>query len=101
MENTGKLLLEDRRSSFPNASFFVSSDAIPKESGSLAVVVWYKTLNSFLGESFHSSHTYTKIKSKIITASVRPQSKILEFTQPVRIIWDSNEEVVKVALEIK
>ncbi|XP_028410401.1 latrophilin-like protein LAT-2 [Dendronephthya gigantea] len=90
MENTGKLSLEDRRSNFPNASFIISSDAIPKESGSLAVVVWYNTLNSFLGEKFYTSHDYVKVDSKIITASVRPQSKMLKFTQPVQIIWDTN-----------
>ncbi|XP_028401048.1 adhesion G protein-coupled receptor L2-like [Dendronephthya gigantea] len=93
MENTaGNFTLEDRRTNFPNASFIISSDAIPEESGSLAVVVWYKTLNSFLGEKFHTSNDYVKVNSKIITASVRPQSKILQFTQPVQIIWDTNGE---------
>ncbi|XP_028410397.1 latrophilin-like protein LAT-2 [Dendronephthya gigantea] len=90
MENTGNFTLVDRRSNFPNASFIISSDAIPEKSGSLAVVVWYKTLNSFLGEKFHTSDDYVKVNNKIITASVRPQSKILQFTQPVQIIWDGN-----------
>ncbi|XP_028410399.1 adhesion G protein-coupled receptor B3-like [Dendronephthya gigantea] len=90
MENTGKLSLEDRRSNFPNASFIISSDAIPKESGSLAVVVWYNTLNSLLGEKFYTSNNYAIVNSTIITASVRPQSKMLKFTQPVQIIWDTN-----------
>ncbi|XP_028410398.1 adhesion G protein-coupled receptor L3-like [Dendronephthya gigantea] len=90
MENTGNLSLEDRRSNFPNASFIISSDAFPNKSGSLAVVIWYNTLNSFLGEKFHTSHDYVKVNSKIITASVRPQSKMPNFTQPVQIIWDTN-----------
>ena len=89
------LSAEERLFEFPDASFNLSLDALPQSSGAVVVVLWYKTINSFLTPSLHDYHSYAKINSKIMTASVRPAPKD-KFLQPVRISWNMKELVIQV-----
>ncbi|CAB3980610.1 adhesion G- coupled receptor D1-like [Paramuricea clavata] len=84
------LSAEERLFEFPDASFNLSPDALPQSSGAVVVVLWYKTINSFLTTSLHDDHSYAEINSKIMTASVRPEPKD-KFLQPVRISWNMKE----------
>jgi hypothetical protein len=85
----------ERLFKFPDASFNLSPDALPQSSGAVIVVLWYKTINSFLTTSLHDGHSYAEINSKIMTASVRPEPKD-KFLKPVRISWNMKELVIQV-----
>jgi hypothetical protein len=89
------LSAKERLFEFPDASFNLSPDALPQSSGAVIVVLWYKTINSFLTTSLRDHHSYAKINSKIMTASVRPAPKD-KFLQPVRISWNMKELVIQV-----
>jgi hypothetical protein len=86
---------EERLFEFPDASFNLSPDALPQSSGAVIVVLWYKTINSFLTTSLYDGHSYAEINSKIMTASVRPEPKD-KFLKPVRISWNMKELVIQV-----
>ncbi|XP_028412672.1 CD97 antigen-like [Dendronephthya gigantea] len=87
--NSSEFSPQDRLFNFPNASFNISRDALPKNSGAVVVVVWYKTLNSFLTKNIYDGNNYA-IKSRIISASVQPEATRIPFKQPVRIHWKEN-----------
>ncbi|XP_028412671.1 adhesion G protein-coupled receptor E1-like [Dendronephthya gigantea] len=91
---SSEFLPQDRLFNFPNASFSISRDALPKNSGAVVVVVWYKTLNSFLTKNIYDGNNYA-IKSRIISASVQPEATRIPFKQPVRIHWKENVLVMK------
>ena len=78
---------EERLVNFPDATFNLSLDALPKHSGALVVVMWYRTMHSF-----HDAKD-PRITSRIISASVRPEPRI-KFKTPVRISWDMKELVI-------
>jgi hypothetical protein len=80
---------------FPDASFSLSSNALAQY-GTVVVVLWYKTIHSFLTNTFHDDHIYVKLNSKIITASVRPEPTTESFAEPVRISWNLKELVIQV-----
>ena len=80
----------ERLFTFPYVSFNLSSSALPLNFSAIAVVMWYKTLHSFLTNTFNDNE---EIKSKIITASVRPKPTE-KFSQPVRIIWNMKRQVM-------
>lgn len=86
---------EDRIFKFPNTSFTISPDALPKYSGAVVVVVWYKTLNLFLTGNYDDVNNYT-INSRIVSASVQPEP-IRSFEEPVRISWNEGELVMEIA----
>ncbi|XP_028412665.1 adhesion G protein-coupled receptor L1-like [Dendronephthya gigantea] len=92
--NSSEFPPQDRLFNFPNASFNISRDALPKNSGAVVVVVWYKTLNSFLTKNIYDGNNYA-IKSRIISASVRPEATRIPFKEPVRIHWKENVFVMK------
>ena len=95
--NHSELKQEERLFHFPNASFDISSDALPKDSGAVVAVAWYKTLNGFLTDSLYDKGDIdSDIDSTIISASVRPQPK-RDLEEPVRISWDTKESVLKFA----
>ena len=77
----------ERLVNFPGATFNLSPDALPKHSGALVVVIWYKTMHSFRGAND------PRITNRIISASVRPEPRI-KFKTPVRISWDMKELVI-------
>ena len=89
------LSAKERLFEFLDVSFNLSPDALPQSSGAVIVVLWYKTINSFLTTSLHDGHSYAKINSKIMTASVRPEPKD-KFLKPVRISWNIKELVIQV-----
>ncbi|CAB3980612.1 adhesion G- coupled receptor D1-like [Paramuricea clavata] len=80
--------IEDTSFKFQDASFNLSSSALQRKSGVIVVVLWYKTINSFLTNSFHDNQSYARLNSKIITASVR-SAEPKNFT--VRINWNIKE----------
>ena len=93
----GNLSPEERLFKFPNASFNLSPDALRKESGAVVVILWYKTINSLIKNTFHGDNIYAAIRSRIITVNVRPEQK-KKFSEPVRISWDLAELVIKAFL---
>jgi hypothetical protein len=74
---------KEKSFTFPDALFNLSSSALPLKSDAIVVVMWYKTIHSFLKNTFDNDH---EIKSKIITASVQPKPTE-KFSQPVHISW--------------
>ncbi|XP_028410420.1 CD97 antigen-like [Dendronephthya gigantea] len=86
----GVLSYEENLFDFPNASLNLSPDALPKESGAVVVVIFFKTLNSFLVDNFYTDDKYADVNSSIISASVQPQPKTL-FKEPVRISWETEK----------
>ena len=84
INTSGHVSHEERSFTFPEASFNLSSSALPLNSSAIVVVMWYKTLHSFLTNILHDNE---EINSKIITASVRPEPRE-KFSQPVRISWN-------------
>jgi hypothetical protein len=85
--------IEDTSFKFQDASFNLSSSALQRKSGAIVVVLWYKTINSFLTNSFHDNQSYARLNSKIITASVR-SAEPNNFT--VRINWNIKELVIRI-----
>ncbi|XP_028402491.1 adhesion G protein-coupled receptor L3-like [Dendronephthya gigantea] len=85
-QHTRRLSREGRSFKFPDATFKLSSDALPKHSGALVVVIWFKTMHSFLNDDMHNP----MITSNMISASVRPEPRT-KFKRPVRIRWDMKE----------
>ncbi|XP_028410421.1 CD97 antigen-like [Dendronephthya gigantea] len=83
-----ELAQKERLFNFSNASFSLSRDALATESGAVVVILWYKTLNSFLGKRLSGKNVYATVNNKIISASVRPEPRI-PFREPVRITWDT------------
>ncbi len=94
----GNLSGEERLFKFPDTSFKLSSNALSNTSGTEIVVMWYKTLHSFMtNTSLTVTHTNTDINNEIVIASVRPKPPE-EFKEPVRITWKSPELVIQVTL---
>ncbi|XP_028410340.1 adhesion G protein-coupled receptor E2-like isoform X3 [Dendronephthya gigantea] len=90
--NQSRLAQGEGLFTFPNASFNISRDALPKDSRAVVAVVWYKTLSSFLVDKVHAEgDTEGSIKSTIISATVRPQPLKTPFKEPVRISWETSE----------
>ncbi len=85
---------EERLFKFPDASFNLSSNALSQD-GTVVVVIWYKTLHSFMTSTSFKDTNITKVNSEIITASVRPKPRTETFEEPVRISWNSTELVFK------
>jgi hypothetical protein len=95
LKQGGNLSGEESLFKFPDASFSLSSDAF-SQYGTVVVVMWYKTLHSFMtNTSLKDTHTDTDINNEIIIASVRPTPPE-EFKEPVRITWKSTELVIQV-----
>jgi hypothetical protein len=94
IKQAGNLSMKDRLFKFPDASFNLSPDALPQESGAVVVVMWYKTIQSFLRNSFYGDNIYAEVKSEIITASVQPTPRV-KFLIPVRISWNTTELVIQ------
>ncbi len=84
---------EEKQFQFPDASFKLSPNALPSKHGAVVVVMWYKTIHSFL-TTFHNDLN-GKLNSKIITASVRPKPTTESFEEPVRISWRIKELVIQ------
>ena len=92
----GNLSGEESLFKFSDASFNLSPDALSNTSGTVVVVMWYKTLHSFMTNiSLKDTYTDTDINNEIIIASVRPKPPE-EFKEPVRITWKSTELVIQV-----
>ena len=89
---------EERLFQFPNASFNLSPDALSNISGTVVVVMWYKTLHSFMTNTTFKDSSNAKVNSEIIIASVRPEPRREWFKEPVRISWNSTELVIKVII---
>jgi hypothetical protein len=77
--------IEERLFRFPSTSFILSPDALSPET--IVAVVWYKTLHSFIRNSFHGSKIFEEVKREVVTASVRPKPPET-FEEPVRISWN-------------
>ena len=76
---------------FQDTSFEFLPDALPQKSGAIVVVLWYKTMHSFLKDKGY----FAKISTNIITASVRPEpDPRKKFSTPVRIIWTIKRLVI-------
>jgi hypothetical protein len=86
---------EGRLFRFPGASFNLSPDALSNTSGTVVVVMWYKTVHSFMTKSFYGNHTHAKVSNEIIIASVEPKPRKKTFEEPVRISWNSLELVIQ------
>ena len=99
----GNLSMEEKLFAFQDASFVLSQDALPPSvdvTGSVVVVFLYRTIHSFLKNSFPTRGGYGKINSKIFTVSVRPEPKE-QFSEPVRFIWNTTEHVRKKLFSIE
>ena len=70
---------------FSNGSFNLSPDALSSET--IVAVVWYKTIHSFISNTFRGSNIYGELKREIVIASVRPEPRE-KFEKPVRISWN-------------
>ena len=93
----GNLSMEEKLFTFQDASFVLSQDALPPSvdaTGAVVVVFLYRTIHSFLKNSFRTRGGFGKINSKIFTVSVRPEPKE-QFSEPVRLIWNTTEKVRK------
>ena len=86
---------EERIFKLPGASLNLSPNALSKKR-TVVVVMWYKTLHSFMTHTSFEDTSNTKVSSKIIIASVRPEPQRKTFEDPVRISWNSTELVFKV-----
>ncbi len=87
--------MKERLFKFPDASFNLSPDTLSNTSGTVAVVMWYRTIHSFMtNTSFSDTHTNANVTSKIVIASVRPEPRKKTFKEPVRISWSSTELVI-------
>ncbi len=95
----GNVSAEERSFKFPDASFDLSSDALSNTSGSVVVVMWYKTLQYFMTNTRFEDTTNAKVSSKIIIASVRPEPRNEWFREPVRISWSSKKLVIQVTVD--
>ena len=94
----GTLSEKARLFQFPNASFNLSPDTLSNTSGTVVVVMWYKTLHSFMTNTTFKDSSNAKVDSEIIIASVRPEPSKIPFKEPVRISWNSTELVIKVII---
>ena len=94
VKQDGTLSREKRLFKFPDASFNLSSNAL-SPNGTVVVVMWYKTLHYFMTSTSFKDTNNTKVNSKIIIASVRPEPRKETFKEPVHISWNSTELVFK------
>ncbi len=94
LKQGGNLSKKERLFKFPDASFNLSSNAL-SPNGTVVVVMWYKTLHSFMTSTSFKDTNITKVNSEIITASVRPEPRTETFEEPVHISWNSTELVFK------
>lgn len=92
LKSNNKLAKRERLFRFSNATFSLSPDALATESGAVIVILWYKTLNSFLGKDLSGDNVYATVNRKVISASVRPEPR-MPFRKPIRIIWDTADPV--------
>ena len=76
---------------FPDASFNITPNALHLQSGAILVVIWFKTIHSFFTNTIDSD----EIRSKIITASIRPEPTE-KFSQPIRLSWSIQNLVIQV-----
>lgn len=90
-----RLSQEERLFQFSDSAFEISPDALPHESGAVIVVVWYKTLHSFLRNILYDWNSDAEVSSEIISASVLPKPK-QTFSEPVRISWNTMTLVIYV-----
>ncbi len=86
---------EERIFKLPDASFNLSPNALSRK-GTVVVVMWYKKLHYFVTNTSFKDTSITKVNSKIIIASVRPEPRRKTFEEPVHISWNSTELVFKV-----
>ncbi len=90
---------KERLFKFPDASFNLSSDALSNTSGTVVVVMWYKTLQYFMTNTSFKDTSNAIVTSKIIIASVRPEPRNEWFREPVRISWNSKKLVIQVTVD--
>ena len=85
IKNANKASNKEISFMFSNGSFNLSPDALSSET--IVAVVWYKTIHSFISNTFRGSNIYGEVKREIVTASVRPDPRG-KFEKPVRISWN-------------
>ena len=90
----GNLPREGRLFKFPDASFNISPDTLSNTSGTVVVVMWYRTLHYFMTNTSFKDTRNAKVNSEIIIASARPKQRKEWFKEPVRISWNSTELVI-------